>query len=298
MKKRQILAILLTVMLLIALLTGCGSSSNGTSANDAYAPQEKGEGIYESADSAESPMPDNQKLIKTIYITAETEDLDALLAQLDAQISALGGYTEQRSVYNGSAHSNYRYRNADLTIRIPAEKADTFVNTVEGASNVVSSNQTVDDVTLSYVATESRMKALQVEQERLLALLEQAETMSDLLEIEARLTEVRSDLENITSQLLVMDNLVDYATIHLEISQVVEYTEPEPETFWERISKGFVRSLENLWDGLVEFVIFLIVASPYLVLYGAILTVVCILVRRFRKKAKMRKAQNPEEPTE
>ena len=66
-----------------------------------------------------------------------------------------------------------------------------------------------ENVTLQYVSTESRVKALETEQTRLLELLENAETMEDLLTIEARLTDVRWELENYASQLRVLDNQVN-----------------------------------------------------------------------------------------
>ena len=46
-----------------------------------------------------------------------------------------------------------------MTIRIPAQSLDVFVDQVGEVSNIVSTNKSVDDITLNYVSTESRMKA-------------------------------------------------------------------------------------------------------------------------------------------
>ena len=112
---------------------------------------------------------------------------------------------ESSNIQNGSAYSGRRYRNATITARIPAKDVDSFVDRVGEISNIVSSRQTVEDVTLSYVATESRMKALQTEESRLLELLSKAETLDDLLTVEKRLTQVRTELEQVTSALRVFD---------------------------------------------------------------------------------------------
>ena len=219
----------------------------------------------------------------------ETEDLDAVLQQIDSRIAELSGYVESSNVRNGSAYSGKRYRSAEMTIRVPAKDLETFIDKVGEVSNIVSSRKTVEDITLNYVATESRMKALQTEETRLLELLAQAETMDDLLTIESRLTDVRTELEQVTSALRVFDNQVDYATIHLNIEEVTEYTEvTEPETVWQRIGTGFKKSLKGVGKFLRELFVFLVVASPYLVLIAAItlgtLFIIRFSIRRKRKK--------------
>ena len=215
--------------------------------------------------------------------------MDTLTANLDERIASFGGYVESQSVYNGSAYETYRRRSASLTVRIPADKVDGFVESVGEVSNVTSQEKNREDITLTYVATESRMKALQTEETRLLELLAQAETMEDLLTIEARLTDVRYELESVTSQMLLYDNQVDFATIYLNIREVKEYTPVEEPTFWERITEGFADSIEGVGQSIVDFIAWVIIASPYLVVYGVALVVVAFLVRRLRKIGRARK---------
>lgn len=138
----------------------------------------------------------NRKLIKNVWLTAETEDFDGLMAGVTSRISQLGGYVENQEAYYGSAYRNSGSCRRDLTIRIPADQLANFVSQVSEISNVTSSRESAEDVTLSYADTESRKKALETEQDRLLELMEQAETTEDLLAIESRLTDVRYQLES------------------------------------------------------------------------------------------------------
>ena len=297
MKNKKYLAIILSAVLIVSLLVGCAKSMDAGMAEDYYynAPVESaGSGVYDDsykevgeASTAEAELTD-RKLIKTVELDAETEDLDELLGALTQQVNQLGGYVENQRVYNGSAYSKYRSRSASMTIRIPAEKLDAFVNHVEGSTNIVSHYSYIDDVTLTYVATESRVNALVAEEQRLLELLSQAETMSDLLEVEARLTDVRYELESVTSRLNVLKNQVSYSTVNLSIDEVVEYTPVEEETFWQRISGGFVGSLKGVGEGILNFIVWIIVSSPYLVVFGAIAAVAVFLIRkaRIRKRKK------------
>ena len=299
---KKFVSLTLAVLMVLSLLSGCGGSSM---AKDAAAPAARQEMAEEAPmmmasgsvtngslkDAAQSVPNTEQKLIKTIRMETETEDLDALLPQINTKISALGGYVENQELYNGSAYSSYRHRSASLTVRIPAEQLESFTEDVKGVSNVISYNESTENVTLRYVSTESRMKALEVEQERLLELLAKAENMSDLLEIEARLTDVRYELESVTSQLRVLANQVDYATVHLYISQVKVYTETEKQTVWQRIGSGFKENLKDMGENLTDFFVWIVTYSPQLILWAVVIAVAVTVLRKKIAKRKAKKAE-------
>ena len=308
---KKMTAILVTLCMLAALLAGCGGASKSTQAFDAAAaaPAEAANGAYYDMESAKSEdggltgdtdstvLPEGRKWIITVNMSAETEDLDALMEALNGKISGLGGYVEDQDSYNGSMYSSRRYRSASLTVRIPAQRVDEFTEEMSGIANVVSTSLSREDITLSYVATESRVNALQTEEARLLELMEQAETMADLLEIESRLTDVRYELENRASQLRLYDNQVDYATIYLSIDEVQEYTPVEEPTVWERISGGFVSSVKGVGNGLLDLLVWVLAKSPYLVILGGVTAGVVVLIkkRKTRRAAKKAAKQNPTE---
>ncbi len=302
---KKCLVWVLVITLCMGLLAACGGKSAATEQYRGNALEDAAEGYVEystengstslsgSAAGGTQPAATNQKLIRKVYLEAETEDLDALLDAVMKKISQLGGYVEQQEVYYGSPSAQRRYRRGTLTLRIPAEKLDDFVAKVTESSNIVSSNETTENVTLTYVATQSRIKALETEQTRLLELLAKAETTKDLLEIESRLTEVRTELEKVTSQLRALDNQVDYGTVNLTISEVKEYTVvEEPESIWQRIGTGFMDSLKNLGNFFTELFVFVVVAFPYLLLIGGIAVAVILIIRFRRKRSKKASNQN------
>ena len=295
MKVRKWTSALLTLLLLLSL-TACGGTAKSEAAMDnGYAPQEapKAEMDYEygivtdSAQSAATSLPADRKLIRTVRMEAETENLTVLLTALEEKLTALSGYVEAREIYNGSSYASRRYRHAEMTLRIPSDSLNSFVAHVEENANVVTSNETIDDVTTQYVDTESHIKALEIEQERLLELLSKADTMEDILTIEKRLTNVRYELENYVSQLRSLDNKVTYATVHLYVTEVQEYTpivEKEP-TVWERIRDGFGDSIEEITEGAEEAFVWFIVNSPFLVIWALLIAAaVAILRKRFKKR--------------
>ena len=290
MNIRKVFLWLLCALLLVGL-TGCGGkmSSETVNGGDAYMPTMAGKEEIVTDTESQTQLPADRKLIQRVNMQVETEDLDAVLQQINSRVAELSGYVESSNVQNGSAYSGRRYRSANITVRIPAKDLDSFLDKVESITNIVSSQKTVEDVTLTYVATESRLKALETEETRLLELLAKAEDLNDLLTVVKRLTEVRTELEQVASLLRVYDNQVNYATIHLSVEEVKEFTEveEEPDTVWQRIGKGFVKSLKGVGNFLVEVFVFLVVAIPYLVLTGAILFVIQFLIRlKKRRKAK------------
>ena len=298
---KKILSLLLCAALLLGL-TACGGSAKSEAmysagvtveeaAPEAPAMMADNAASLKGSQSGSTALPEGRKWIITIDMNVETDDLDVLMADLDQKINALGGYVEDQNIHNGSNYASRRYRSANLTIRIPDEKVDSFTDEISGLANVVSQNLRREDITLKYVATSSRVTALETEEARLLELLAEADNMTDLLEIEARLTDVRYELENYASQLRLYDNQIDYATIYLYINEVQEYTPVEEPTFFERIKNTFSDALEGLGDGIVNITVFLVGNSPYLLTFGVIAFVSFKFIKRpgklrFRKKSK------------
>lgn len=310
MNMKKWMAISLAAVLAAGSLAGCGQKISKQAGYD--------EGVYETtgyynmemetaytADAApralsgsqkaadNQPLPQNRKWVITMSLTAETGDLDAALAAITARISEMEGYAESQSTSGGSAGSG-RFRSANMTIRIPADRVDGFVEEVSGLTNLVSSSRNVRDITLSYSDTQGRVTALETEQARLLELMEQAENMSDLLEIEARLTEVRYQLENYTSTLRLYDNQVDYATVDLYISEVERYTPVEEEGFWKKVTSGLAESFVDLGKAIVSFISWIIINLPYLALVGLVGWGAAAFARKSIRKRRAKKEKSKE----
>lgn len=287
---------------LTLLLCGCGASKSSARNEMAY---DSGAGsetwaaaeasqVSNSMDTA-ADLPENRKFIITVSLSAETDELDGAVEAVSQRLKDADGYVESQNIYNGSAYSGSRYRSADLVLRIPADNLDSFTQAVEGCTNVVSSSRSTEDVTLQYVDTESRITALQTEQSRLLELLSQAETMSDLLEIEERLTDVRAELERYTSQMRVLENQIDYATVYLDITEVKEYTPVEEKSRAQKIGEGFVKSLKDLGSGILDFLTWLLINVPYILVFGLLLFGAGKLVQLVRKKKRAKKQTQKKE---
>ena len=303
---KRMLSILLTLVMTLSLLTGCSSGGSKAEYDNYYAadmetvgaqaPMEEA-GILTSSSSLDSATVTERKLIKTVRLSAETEHYDDLIVGLNDTIAGLGGYVETREV------SGSRRRSCSMTIRIPAESLELFVSHVRENANVTSSSESAEDVTLEYVDTEAKIKTLETEQARLLELLAAAQNLSEILEIEARLSDVTYELERYASRLRSLSNLVTYATVHLSIREVEVLTPVDDPTVWERITSGFAENLEDLGEDLTDIFVWIIISSPYLAVWGIVIAVAVFLIRRTKqsktkkeKKIREKNAQSPSEP--
>lgn len=303
--KRNRLTVFALCFALCLTLFGCGSSSNDKSA-EAY---DYAVGVTEAAMDSEvtssstlSAVSDpNAKLIRTVYMDAQTKQYDTLITGLDEKIAALGGYIESREAYNGSEYRNYRNRYCNMVIRIPADALDSFVTHVNENFNVTNTSESVENITLQYADTSARVEALETEQTRLLELLEKAETMEDILLIEERLNDVRAELSSYASQLKVMENQVSYATVHLNVSEVEDLTPVVEPTVWERISRGFSRSLRSVSEGAVDVFVWVVSNSPVLAVWAVVIVVLALILRsakRHRRAGKAKKTAPEDNPPE
>lgn len=314
---KKLLRVLAAVALVLSFVA-CGSGSSkraydsAASAEVNYAYSEAPAAAYEEegfytdeyksydngSSSAEfkedKPLNDSaRKLIKTYSINAETETFDDFVAATQARVSALQGYIQNMDSFNGSSYTgNKGSRYCNLTVRVPSKNLEDFVNFVGDTANITNKNLNVEDITLQYVDSESRKQTYEIEQERLLALLEKCDNVEDMIAIESRLSEVRYHLESQASQLRTFDNLVDYATVYLNISEVTKYTPPEPEKYWDRVRRSFSEGIEDLVEGLQDFFVGFVGALPGLVLFAIIVVIVVLIIRAIVKSgAKKREAE-------
>lgn len=308
MERKKSATSLVLLLMLATVLAACGgSSATSTAADTAAAEAAEEEAAYaqpmesqvnglstwqSSTDAGEGsnktePVDTTRKLIRTVDMTVETESYDELMAALERQISELGGYIEYKEAYHGSQYSGGT-RNAHLTVRIPADKLAEFTSRVKTTGNVIRESESTEDVTLTYVDLDSHKTMLQTEQERLLAMLEQAQTMEEIIALESRLSEVRYQIESMESQLRTYDNLVEYSTVNLYIEEVERYT-PQPEVgTWDRIGSGFSENVYRVGNGIKNFFIELIIALPLLAVCAVVIGIIIILVRFLIKWEKKR----------
>ena len=289
--RRRVLAGLLAVWMLLAL-TACGGSKSASTASystaDAAAPAEAameyGGGVeYEEAqyDSGTGETRE-QKLICTAQMEMETtafEEATSALADLTEQF---GGYFESSSI--GKRGSGSRW--ADYTIRVPAERYQSFLNQAGELCHETWRSTTQEDVSEAYYDTEGRLKTQQIKLERLQKLLSQAENMEDIITIESAISETEWNIEDLSGTLRHYDALVDFATINVHVSEVYKYSDTEelPENFGDRLSSAMSRGWHSFVNGMEDFAVALAYSWMWLILWAVIIVAAVVILRKIRRR--------------
>ena len=218
----------------------------------------------DAAAAAHSTDSASAKIIYTANLSLESKDYDAARAALDAALQAAGGYLESSSEYSGTDDS----RSVSLTYRVPQENYDSFLAAIAEAGNVTYKNQQADDVTAQYLDVETRLENLKAQRTRLQQLQQQADNLSDLLEIESSLTDVQSQIESWQSQMDWYSDQVEQCTVYVSLSEVSTYSPPS-EGFGSRIVSAFADGWQNFVDGVQQLAVTLAGAWPVVVIAAA-----------------------------
>lgn len=244
---------------------------------------------------------DTEKIIYTAYADVETLEFDDTVQAVYELMERYGAYIENSSVSGTDYHTKYyggrSHRSANFSIRVPVQHYSELSTSLTEIGNVTSYSSESRNITSQFTDTESRLKAYRTEYDRLLEMMENAKTVEEMIQVEARLSEVEYNIESLTGTLRVWQDQVDYSTIHLYIREVHEYTEPvaEPKTFGDRVAEAFKDSIEWLGDAAQDIAIFVVAAVPILVIPAVILVIVLLIVRSARKKKRAARALEEEQ---
>ena len=321
--RRKLFAISLAALLLLAGCGGCGTASDKAmmgggmpSASGAPMSPDMEDNYWDmgmgggEADFAPAPAPTSgesqgssiyqnpgAKLIRRAELSIQTEKFDESKAALDRLVAECGGYFENSSEYGGGYRDAYANRSGEYTVRVPAEKYDRFLSQTGELGYVTNKDESSEDVGERYYDIEARLKTQRTKQERLLVLLEKAETMEDIISLENALSDVEYQIEMYSSDLRRYDALVGFSTFQISLSEVRQVTEEVGETasLGQRMSAGFQASVRGLSQGFQNFLIWVSYNLFLAVFLTAVAAVAVIVGRRELKKLRKQDEKRTEE---
>ena len=260
----------------------------GSSDESGYAKKSVSMASGSSADTSalEPTAETSRKLIRTASLTIRTAQYDADLEALTQLISSVGGYIESTyqsgDLESGSARSN------SMTLRIPSDKLDEFLNGLDSVGRVVDRSESSTDMTVQYADNEARLATLQAKMERLNELLEKAETVEDLISIESAIADTQYSIDSYETRQRTIDRQVDMSEVDIYLREDSPVEVTSEMSLGERISRAFQNSVEDFGQFLRNMLVFIVMALPALGLM-AIVTAAVLLICRAKKKGKKAK---------
>lgn len=267
--------------LFFVLLTFTGCSKHEESSNmmiSAVKLPPKNESIASSdskdkmADTASPEVP--QKIIKEASIRFETDNLEDTFNRIQTAIAA-----NKATIQNDSEGKDYDNIYRNLTIRVPSQNFDSFINAIsKGVTYFERKDISSQNVTEEYIDLTSRLNTKRKLEARYLEILQKATKISEILEIEKQISAIREEIEAKEGQLKYLESRVSESTITIEFYKIIAKKEGVKTSYgskiWTAIQSGFF--------SLSEFLISIISVWPFIIVF-------CVLTYFIRKRFKRKK---------
>lgn len=156
----------------------------------------------------------DRNLILTAKIDMRSKDPWATSDRAQAIASGLGG-----DVLNLSQSGSADTRSASLTIRVPSTRFGDALQALKSLEGEIqTSGVSAQDVTDQFVDLQARLTAKQAEEQRYIAILNRANTIDEILKVDASLGNVRTQIEQLTAQINSIKQRTDFSTISMSIT--------------------------------------------------------------------------------
>ena len=306
------ISLVCAILMLLTTMTACGGGSTAASAPMAAAdraeammsePQEYAglvtEGSAENAsasfvDSAIYQDPD-AKVIRSAELTIQTTEFNQSVEALAALTEEQGGYYETAQVEGGGINSQNARRSAYYVVRVPKENFVAFRDALGEVGHLYSITEDTKDVGEAYYDTEARLEALNIKRERLLALLDKAEIMEDIIALESALADVQYEIDSHTTTLRKYDSLIDFSTFRIHLNEMVKIDQgvDVQDGFLVRLGASFRDGFEDFGEGVEDLLLWLARNIIDVVLFAAVVLAAFFGCRRVYRKRRAVKTAPP-----
>ncbi len=290
MKKQKPQALLICWVLMAALLTACSSSSADSAPSKET--HTMNTGFSENTSAEQNSMTDdeetpsgptqvlNTKLIYTADLTAETTDFPKAMTDIEALVKQFSGFIEYSNLYGQIGSRSISY-----TLRIPKEHYTAFLKQTGELCTITDKQESLDDVSEHYFDQETRLKAQITKRDRLLALLEKATKIEDIVQLESALADVQTEIDSLQGTLNKYDSLINLSTIELSLREVHTLSNmPQSITFLSDAKHSFIEGTYSFVHFVKGALLFLIGNWPLVLILIIVAYFGRIRVRKQTKK--------------
>lgn len=267
------------VLAMTLLLAACGSSSSSTDyatgSDSGYEmapamPEAVNPGVMSKDASMPMPgtsgtgstdplKPGERLVVRDASLVLQVSDVNAVDQQLRAMVNGQKGFVLSSSS-SGSDQDFVVY----LTFKIPSDQLDATITAAEKtAHKVLSRSMSGSDVTSEYVDLTGRLTSLTAARDRLLELLKKADKVEDAVAVNTALTDVQSQLEQITGQMRYLRENAALSSLTVELRPIPTTPIVNPEG-WQpgEDARAALRSLLDFAQGLGSFLITAVIWTP------------------------------------
>ncbi|RJQ41826.1 MAG: DUF4349 domain-containing protein [Gaiellales bacterium] len=243
----------------------------GTEEMDSAAPvdmdaESAGLAATEALPGGQLSAPELRRVIQSAAYEIEvpTGDFQDRYGEVAGIAARYGGYVVS-SDSSVSGPDDAQLKQGVITIRV-ANVGDNFTRAqedIESLGTVVARQVSGEDVTQEFVDLQSRLRNAEAQQASLLTLMQKAQTIEEILQVQARLYEVQMEIEQLKGSIEYMESMTDYASLTVEVRE--EDVEKPEEEDGAGIEWGFVEAIRHAGWLAVQTVNFVIIALGVLI---------------------------------
>ncbi|MDP3387149.1 MAG: DUF4349 domain-containing protein [Eubacteriales bacterium] len=232
------------------------------------------------------------KIVKTGYLSLETEHYDDLVTLVTQQVQVYGGfvevsetYTDQYSYFDSGSNKRINLKNGYMKVLIPQDLFYEGFNFFTESGEVISKRTNEADMTKYFYDMENKVKNLAVQEERLRALFDRAENITEIMQIESELARVRSQIDSYTMELQDISYRANMASITIEIREIQgkDTIRPVDDNLWQRAKESFTKSINGLIDTFENLVVYAFAAIPVILIMLVIVAILGFIIKKIRK---------------
>jgi hypothetical protein len=279
--------------------SGSQSAGGAPSVQSASAPEVANRNT--TGDSSAIPAAAAQRIvIKNADLAIVVADVEGRMKNIQTMAEQMGGFVVSSNLGQSYTNTNVKVPEAQIVVRVPAEKLDEAMNQIKkDAVEVQSENITGQDVTAEYVDLQSRLKNYEAAEAQLNDILKTATKTEDVVNIFNQLVYYREQIELVKGQIKYYDEAASLSAITVRII-AQETIQPVVIGTWQPkgVALKAVQDLINFLKGFTEFLIrFVIYTLPVLIIIFIPLYLVFIGARALFRKMRGNKVKK-EKPQE
>jgi hypothetical protein len=265
-----------SLLVTILVAVGCGERERNNGNRDVESAIERS-GNITSGGSTTVEQASERKIIYVAEVALVVDDFAAAETAVPKLVKEFHGYLSEASISRPTG----KIRSGQWTVRVPVDQFDAFLDAVTKLGVPESRRQTAQDVTEEFVDLEARINnSKRIEAEILKLLEDRTGNIKDVLEVQARLGEVRGEIERMEGRVRYLQNRTALTTVTVNIREELGYRPPEAPSFSNRLQRGWTRSLDSMRKFGENAAVFFVIAVPWLVLWAVILLPVVWFIRR------------------
>ena len=219
----------------------------------------------------------SKKIVKEGDISFEAKDIAATRKALLSELSKLGGYADED---NESVNSEDQRKEYNIKARIPARNFEIFLDSISsGAVKIDSKHISISDVTNQYIDMTTRLRNQKILENTYINLLKRASKMSDVLDIEDKLTDTRSEIESEQGQLNYLGKQIAYSSLDITF-----YTKQIQQEIGMGPSYKLTSAFSAGWDMMQGLFFGIISLWPIILL----ITLFYVLIKTWTKRRRLK----------